>query len=90
MCALQLLAVERLARLISVAGAHDRRFVDDCGPEADRLCWDTITLFGVHPQSGVIRGDWSGVLMPCAYPVLQVRADFMRKHLWTIPRHNMS
>ena len=67
--------------------ANCRRFVDDFGPEADRLGWDTITLFGVHPQSGVIRGDWSGVLLPCTYPVLEVRADFMRKHLWTIPRH---
>ncbi|ACL57917.1 hypothetical protein Mnod_2967 [Methylobacterium nodulans ORS 2060] len=35
----------------------------------------------------MIRGDWSGVLLPSTYPVLEVRADFMRKHLWTIPRH---
>ncbi|ACL59856.1 hypothetical protein [Methylobacterium nodulans] len=30
--------------------ANCRRFVDDFGPEADRLGWDTITLFGVYDQ----------------------------------------
>ncbi|ACL57258.1 hypothetical protein [Methylobacterium nodulans] len=30
--------------------ANCRRFVDDFGPEADRLGWDTITLFGLLPQ----------------------------------------
>jgi len=42
-----------------------RCFVDDYGAEADRLGWDTLTLFSVHPKSGAIRADWCGVLMPC-------------------------
>ncbi len=49
-----------------------RRFVDDFGAEADRLGWDTLTLFSVHPKSGVIRADWCGVLMPCLYSVREV------------------
>ncbi|ACL61207.1 hypothetical protein [Methylobacterium nodulans] len=66
--------------------ANCRRFVDDFGPQADALGWDMITLFGCHPKSGVICGGPSGVLLPCTYPVLEARPDFMRKHLWTIPR----
>jgi hypothetical protein len=62
--------------------ANCRRFVDDLGAEAVRLGWDTLTLFGVHPTSGIRRGDWCGVLMPCAYPVRQVTAEFLRVHLW--------
>ncbi len=26
--------------------------------------WDTVSLFGVSPDIGIIRGDWTGVLMP--------------------------
>jgi hypothetical protein len=62
--------------------AHCRRFVDDLGAEADRLGWDTLTLFGVHPTSSIRRGDWCGVLMPCACPVREVTAEFLRVHLW--------
>ncbi|WP_043754126.1 hypothetical protein [Methylobacterium nodulans] len=49
--------------------ANCRRFVDDFGIQAAELGWDTLTPFGVHPQHEIIRGDWSGVLMPCAYRV---------------------
>ncbi|MGY2049212.1 hypothetical protein [Methylobacterium sp. JK268] len=63
--------------------AHARRFVDEFGAEADRLGWDTLTLFGVHPEAGTIRGDWCGVLMPCSYPVHAINAFHLRKHVWT-------
>lgn len=62
--------------------ANCRRFVDDFGTEADRLGWDTLALFGVHPKSGAIRTDWCGVLMPCLYPVLEATGEFLRVHLW--------
>ncbi|WFT83798.1 hypothetical protein QA634_35280 (plasmid) [Methylobacterium sp. CB376] len=58
-----------------------RRFVDEFGAEAARLGWDTILLFGVHPQAGIIRGDWSGVMMPCSYPVFEVTEAYLKKHL---------
>lgn len=61
-----------------------RRFVDEFGPQADALGWDTLTLFSVHPKSGAIRGDWCGVLIPCSYPMHEVTAERMRKHIWTV------
>ena len=30
------------------------------------------------------RGDRCGVLMPCAYPVREVTAEFLRVHLWRL------
>ncbi|MGY2053141.1 hypothetical protein [Methylobacterium sp. JK268] len=60
-----------------------RRFVDEFGTEADRLGWDTLTLFGVHPEAGAIRGDWCGVLIPCSYPVFEVTERYLRQHHWT-------
>ncbi|WP_407521829.1 hypothetical protein [Methylobacterium oryzisoli] len=56
--------------------------MDDFGAEADRLGWDTLSLFSVHPKSGAIRADWCGVLMPCLYPVTEVTGDFLRVQLW--------
>ncbi|WP_018264136.1 hypothetical protein [Methylobacterium sp. WSM2598] len=44
--------------------------------------WDTITLFGVHPQAGIIRGDWRGVMMPYSYPVFKVADAYLKKRLW--------
>jgi hypothetical protein len=64
--------------------SNARRFVDDFGPQADALGWDTVILFGVHPKSGVIRADWCGVLMPCSYPVHEVTEEYLRKHVWTV------
>ncbi|MFE1603347.1 hypothetical protein [Methylobacterium sp. ID0610] len=66
-----------------------RRFVDDFGPQAAALGWDTLTLFGVHPTSGTRRGDWSGVLMPCVYPVYEVNSEFLRVHLWRCQRNKL-
>ena len=67
--------------------ANARRFVDDFGAQADQLGWDAVTLFGVHPTSGIRRGDWCGVLMPCAYPVRELTAEFLRVHLWRCQRN---
>ncbi|WP_407523713.1 hypothetical protein [Methylobacterium oryzisoli] len=55
--------------------------------QVDRLGWDILTRFNVHPKSGATRGDWRGVLMPCAYPVREVTAEFLRVHLWRCQRN---
>ncbi|WP_298967719.1 hypothetical protein [uncultured Methylobacterium sp.] len=39
-------------------------FVDSHGTQAFEMGWDTVSLFGVSPKDGIIRGDWTGVLMP--------------------------
>ncbi|MBY0298310.1 MAG: hypothetical protein K2X71_20125 [Methylobacterium sp.] len=61
--------------------------MDDFGAQADQLGWDAVTLFGVHPTSGIRRGDWCGVLMPCGYPVRELTAEFLRVHLWRCQRN---
>ncbi|ACA21121.1 hypothetical protein M446_6878 [Methylobacterium sp. 4-46] len=60
-----------------------RRFVDEFGAEAAHLGWDTLTLSSAHPQAGIVRGDWCGVMMPCSYPVFEVTEAYLKKHLWT-------
>ncbi|ACA19056.1 conserved hypothetical protein [Methylobacterium sp. 4-46] len=60
-----------------------RRFVDEFGAEAARLGWDALTLFSVHPQAGIVRGDCCGVMMPCSYPVFELAEAYLTTHLWT-------
>ncbi|WP_236728697.1 hypothetical protein [Methylobacterium sp. WSM2598] len=60
-----------------------RRFVDEFGAEAARLGWDALTLFSVHPQAGIVRGDCCGVMMPCSYPVFELAGAYLTTHLWT-------
>ncbi|MGY2048943.1 hypothetical protein [Methylobacterium sp. JK268] len=38
--------------------------MDEFGTEIDRLGWDMITVFGVQPLAGAIRGNCCGILMP--------------------------
>ena len=56
--------------------------MDDLDAGTNRLGWDTLTLFSVHPKSGAIRADCCGVLMPCLYPVREVTEEFLWVHLW--------
>ncbi|ACA15542.1 conserved hypothetical protein [Methylobacterium sp. 4-46] len=39
-----------------------RHFVGEFSAEAAELGWDTLTLFSVRRQAGMIRGDWRGVM----------------------------
>ncbi|GJD53889.1 hypothetical protein OPKNFCMD_6668 [Methylobacterium crusticola] len=59
---------------------HERcaDFVTRFGEQADAMGWDTITLFGVHPKHGIIRGDWTGVLMPFWADMIEVTERWIK------------
>ncbi len=64
-----------------------RRPVSDRGPQVSALGWDTLTLFSVHPESGVIRADRCRVLAPCLPPAREGTAEFLRVPLWRCQRY---
>ncbi|MCC0808800.1 hypothetical protein FPV16_21765 [Methylobacterium sp. W2] len=53
-------------------------FLDKHADEAGRLGWTTLQLFGVHPDLGVIRSDFCGVMLLSGDLVSKVEADFIR------------
>ena len=55
-------------------------WIEQWGLQAAELGWDTLRLFSVHPTSGTLRGDYTGVLLPLTTDVTEVNADFIRFH----------
>ncbi|KMO43139.1 hypothetical protein VQ03_09345 [Methylobacterium tarhaniae] len=68
---------------------HERctAFVDRWGVQAHEAGWDALRLFEVGPQTGTIRGDFCGILMPLAIDVHEVTAEWIRLGKWTACRH---
>jgi hypothetical protein len=55
-----------------------QEFVDRWGVQAHAAGWDTLRLFGVGPETGAIRGDYCGVLIPCTRDVLGIDDEWIR------------
>ncbi|KMO33302.1 hypothetical protein VQ02_21130 [Methylobacterium variabile] len=62
------------------AETHRRcgEFIERWGMQAHAAGWDTLRLFGVNPKDGAVRGDWSGVLIPCTRDVTEVTDEWIR------------
>ncbi len=46
--------------------------------QAHAAGWDTLLLFGVGPQTGMLRGDLCGILIPCSVDVHEVTAEWIK------------
>ncbi|MEN3238308.1 hypothetical protein PUR29_33205 [Methylobacterium ajmalii] len=62
------------------AETHRRcqEFVERWGMQAHAAGWDTVSLFGVSPDLGTIRGDFCGALMPFTRDVSEVTSEWIR------------
>ena len=70
------------------AETHRRcqEFVERWGMQAHAAGWDTLRLIGVGPQTGTLRGDFCGILIPCMVDVHEVTAERIKLGKWTAYR----
>ncbi|TNC04335.1 hypothetical protein FF100_36640 [Methylobacterium terricola] len=59
-------------------GTHTRctEFVTLHGARALEYGCDAVSLFGVSPKDGIIRGDWTGVLMPFRAEFVEMTREY--------------
>lgn len=50
-------------------------FIERFGADAVRLGWKSTELFGVHPEHGLLRVDWCGVMMIGGRKAVGIEAD---------------
>lgn len=62
-------------------------FIDQWGVQAHEAGWDTLRLFGIHPQFGAIRGDYSGILVTLSVDIHEVTPEWIKLGRWTAYRH---
>ncbi|BAQ49158.1 MULTISPECIES: hypothetical protein [Methylobacterium] len=61
-------------------------FVERWGMQAHAAGWDTLRLFGIHPELGTIRGDYSAILVTLSVDVHEVTAEWTKLESWTAYR----
>lgn len=62
-------------------------FVERWGMQAHAAGWDTLRLFGVHPDLGTIRGDYCGILVTLSVEIHEVTPEWIKLGRWTAYRH---
>ena len=62
-------------------------FVERWGMQAHAAGWDTLRLFGVHPELGTIRGDYCGILVTLSVEIHEVTPEWIKLGRWTAYRH---
>lgn len=67
------------------AETHRRcqEFVERWGTQTHAAGWDTLRLFGVGPETGAVRDDFCGNLIPCSADVREVTAEWIKLGKWT-------
>ncbi len=55
--------------------------------QAHAAGWDTLRLFGVHPELDTIRGDYSGILVTLLVDIHEVTPEWIKLGRWTAYRH---
>ncbi len=63
-----------------------QEFVERWGMQAHEAGWDTLRLFGVHPELGTIRGDYSGILVTLSVDIHEVTPEWIKLGRWTAYR----
>ncbi len=55
--------------------------------QAHAAGWDTLRLFGIHPELGTIRADCSRILVTLSVEVHEVTPEWIKLGRWTAYRH---
>ncbi|KTS37480.1 hypothetical protein NS228_16235 [Methylobacterium indicum] len=62
-------------------------FVERWGMQAHAAGWDTLRLFGVGPDTGTLRGDLCGILVPISVDIHEETLEWIKLGRWTAYRH---